>query len=374
MSIIIFIIVLAVLVFVHELGHFLAAKISGIRVDEFALGFPPTLFSKTVGETKYSLNLVPFGGFVKIHGENPDEDSTTGPDASRSFSSKNRFIQAFVLLGGIIFNILFAWIILSIGFTVGMPPLTQEASHSQYIQTSGIEIRSLKAGSPAEMGGFMVGDVIKKITLQTQVLDNPESSEPIQQLIQGSEGKELTFTMSRKGVSKELRVTPSENVVAGKYAIGIEMGQDALVKAPFPISFVEGAKETVNITKMVAAGLSDFVINIFKGKPDYSQVSGPVGIVRVIGSALKLGFSYVVGLTAIISINLAIINLVPFPALDGGRLLFVIIEGIIRRPLPQKFVNYVNIGGFLILILLMVVITGKDLWDVYKTSVFHLGK
>jgi regulator of sigma E protease len=121
MTIIIFIIVLAALVFVHELGHFLAAKSSGIRVDEFGLGFPPKLWSFKKGETTYSLNAIPFGGFVKIFGENPDQESIEGPDKNRSFVHKPKYIQAWVLSAGVIFNILFAWILISIGYMVGMP-------------------------------------------------------------------------------------------------------------------------------------------------------------------------------------------------------------------------------------------------------------
>lgn len=379
MTVIIFLIVLAILVFVHELGHFLAAKMSGIRVDEFALGFPPRLISKKVGETEYSLNLIPFGGYVKIHGENgenPDEPQTA-EQKSRSFVHKNRFIQVWVLIAGIVFNIAFAWIIVSIGLSAGLPPLTEGLVKSQYNVPSGVIISDVSVGSPAEKSGMMVGDRIifasvPGVVGATTTANHPNDPQQIYDLIAASKGKPVEFLVvqgnlasfnskEEKELARKITATPSYDITPDKPVVGIRMYAESKVKVPFPQSFIEGAKVTADMTVETAKGLTHFFGSIFMGTADLSQVSGPVGIATVVGSAWELGITYLVGLTALISINLALINLVPLPALDGGRIVIVIIEGIIRRPLPQKIITFVQVASFFLLILLMVVITVKDI-------------
>ncbi len=388
MTALIFIIVLAVLVFVHELGHFLAAKMSGIRVDEFALGFPPKLFSKKIGETTYSLNMIPFGGFVKIHGENGEsDDDKKDPnyvkDVSRSFIHKNRLTQVWVLIAGIVFNLLFAWLIVSIALSFGFPPTTESLANSEYITHQGVLITSILKNSPAEMAGIKANERIVTVKSGTSTIDHPQTPDAIYDLIRNSNGQQVVFTMLseaniKKGIvfgsdeeaklSVAYRVQPKTGLtgVEDKLAIGVQMFPVSLVKVPFPQSFVEGAKTTYEMTKLTAIGLKDFLGSIFKGKGDLSQVQGPIGIAGVVGNAFSLGFTYLVGLTALISINLALINLVPLPALDGGRILIVLIEGIIRRPLPQKFVVGVQVVSFALLILLMVVVTVKDVANLFK--------
>ncbi|MDO8565520.1 MAG: site-2 protease family protein [bacterium] len=244
MSIIIFLIILSALIIVHELGHFGVAKYFGIRVDEFGLGYPPRakkLFS-WLG-TDFTLNWLPFGGFVKIFGENPTDLETGFP--SDSFQYKNRGIQAAVLVAGVVCNFLFAWLIIASGFTAGLP---------------------------------------------------------------------------------------TSNVF--------------------------------ELTAMTAHGLGAFLLDAIVGQADLSNVIGPVGLVVLVDDVSKLGLQYLLSFTALISLNLSVINLLPLPALDGGRLLFVIIESITRRPIPAKFFNALNATGFALLILLMILVTVHDVRNI----------
>ncbi len=248
LTVVIFLIILAVLVFIHELGHFLAAKISGVRVDEFSLGFPPRIFSKTFGETKYSIGCLPFGGFVKIFGED-------GDIGEKSFAAKSRPIQVFILISGIIGNIILAWILFSSALMFG---------HANFFS-----------------------------------------------------------------------------------------------------ALYDGAKMTLENFSAIVMGLFQIIFDAFRGINDFGELSGPVGIVSLVGQAEKMGLVYVVYFTAFISLNLAIINLVPFPALDGGRILFVIIEAIRRKNISVKVTNAVNTVGFGILVLLLIVVTIKDVLNIF---------
>src|SRR3989344_531186 len=224
MSVLIFLIILAVLVLVHEFGHFIVAKKSGIRVDEFGLGFPPRLFARKFGETLYSVNAIPFGGYVKIFGEDSHSGEVAEGDKSRSFQNKSKWIQASVLVAGVTFNLIFAWLIILLRFIIETPKMPISALIDSFRIT-----------------GFLI--------VETTI------------------------------------------------------------------------------------GLSKFLYHAVPLQADLSQVSGPIGIVSIVSDASSQGFISIISLMALISINLALINLVPFPALDGGRLLFVAIETIIRRPI-----------------------------------------
>lgn len=363
MSIIIFLIVLAALVFVHELGHFLAAKKSGIRVDEFGLGFPPRIVGKKVGETIYSLNAIPFGGFVKIFGENPNEESISGADSSRSLVKKSKPIQVMVLIAGIVFNFLFAWILISISFMSGVAASSEDyAQYASRIQNERVMITSISLESPADKAGLKPGDVIKKIAFDNETYSAPQLSiQNVQNVIDESKGGDITLVYDRGGEEAAANLHAQKGIVENKYAIGIAMDKAGTLSLPVHLAFFEGARLTLHLIKEVAVGLFDFIVEAFRGKADYASVSGPVGIVSMVGDATALGFTYLIMFTALISINLGVINLIPFPALDGGRILFVIIEAIIRRPIKPSVANAVNSVGFVLLLLLMAVVTYKDI-------------
>jgi regulator of sigma E protease len=367
MSIIIFLIILAVLVLVHEFGHFIVAKKSGIRVDEFGLGFPPTLWSIKKGETKYSLNLIPFGGFVKIHGENPDEDSISGPDSGRSFVNKNRAIQAFVLAAGILFNIIFAWLLISISFMSGVT--ASSADYSKYdgrMNGSQVVITSVSENSPAFEAGLKPGELIVKVEGAGKILEAESLTiSNIQSVINVSTSTPIVLTYKKGDSIASSTLTPKAGIIEGRQAIGIGMDNVATLRLPPHLALYEGAKFTTRATGAVASGLYGFITDAFRGDADFSSVSGPVGIVGLVGDATKLGVTYVLMFTALISINLAIINLVPFPALDGGRILFVLIESITRKKIKPQVANTLNAIGFSLLILLMLFVTYKDIMKLF---------
>jgi regulator of sigma E protease len=355
MSIIIFLIILAILVFVHELGHYLAAKGSNVRVDEFAVGFPPKIYSKKVGETKYSLNIIPFGGYVKIHGENPDEESISGADKERSLVNKPKYIQAMVLFAGIFFNIVFAWLLLTGGLLSGLP-MSVEGVNPKYVENARVVLLGILEGSPAERAGLQKGDAIA----------GQNSISSIQETIRNSDGAPVQFTIIRDEEIKEVVVQPERADEQSPYQAGIAMAEIGLYKVPFYLAPYEGIKLTAKSIKDISIGLGNFFGNIFKGEADFSQVTGPVGIVGLVGEAQTFGFVYLLSFTALISLNLALINLVPFPALDGGRLLFVLIEAIKGSRIKPQIANSLNALGFLLLILLMLVITYKDITKIIK--------
>jgi regulator of sigma E protease len=358
MSAILFIVILAVLVFVHELGHFLIAKKAGVRVDEFAVGFPPKLFSFKKGETTYSINLIPFGGYVKIFGEDPNEESTTGKDASRSLVNKPKYIQIAVLIGGILFNILFAWLLISVSLMSGYKMPVESATYP--VTNTKITILSVLENSPAKKAGLMAGDEIILMKEGSSVSITPQEVPDVQKFISESKSK-IQISYERGSEIKTVDVEPVLGITGDNKAIGISMSKVGEVHLSFFKALWEGVKLTYEVIYQTFFGLLDFFGKAFRGKADISQVSGPIGIAGLVGDASSFGFIYLLGFTAFISINLAVINFMPFPALDGGRIFFIIIEAIIRRPISPKILNFVNALGFIFLIGLMLYVTYFDI-------------
>src|SRR3989339_1709093 len=357
MSIIIFIIILAILIFVHELGHFLVAKKSGIRVDEFGLGFPPKIYAKKWRGTTYTLNAIPFGGFVKIFGEDSHSGEISEADKPTSFVYKSKWIQASVLVAGVTFNIIFAWLCVSLGFMIGLPA---GSNYSTFGETQGtaLVITEVRPESPASNAGLASGDIINLASSGGVVLQGETlTSENVRSLISNESTKKIEI-IYRRGESLPTSVS-IEPVGSGgeKKMIGIGMDNMGILKLAPHLALLEGVRTTWLLTKATTVGLVGFLWDAVTLKSDFSQVAGPVGIAKVVGEANNLGFVYLLSLIALISINLAIINLLPFPALDGGRLLFVAIEAVIRRPINPKIANTLNLLGFAFLMLLMLTIT-----------------
>lgn len=358
MSVILFIIILALLILVHELGHFLAAKRAGVRVDEFGIGFPPRLFQRKIGETVYSINAFPIGGFVKIFGEDPDKESIEGVDAGRSISRKPRLVQAWIISAGVIFNLILAWILISAGFMIGLPYSAEDSKYSARIEDSRLTITRILPLSPAESAGLSGGDVIVKLSSGKDVVNNP-SAITAQNFIGSHE--EVEVTVRRGNEVKTVIVDAAEGLVNGKRAIGVSLDSVGTLKLPPHEAVVMGFTTTVFLTHAMTVGILEFFKNVFIGQGSLAGIAGPVGIVGIVQDASGLGFVHVLTLTAIISINLAIINLLPFPALDGGRLLFLGIEAIKRSPIKPSIVNTINGIGFLILVAFMVFVTFHDI-------------
>lgn len=362
MNVIIFFIILLVLVIAHEFGHFFAAKKFGIRVDEFGFGFPPKIAGIKKGETEYTFNALPFGGFVKIFGENPDEDSLNGPDKDRSFVNKPRWKQAIVLFAGVFANFVVAWLLFSVGFMSGLPTSVDSVKPGDKLTDVNLVVVSVAPNTPAEEGGLMSGDKIISVKSGEQVL-SPINTDTMKKFIVAHDKKEINISYQR-GKTETLvdtKVTPKKVSSEGDPMIGISMDEIGISKLSFFGSLGEGMKLTWNVTKATVSGLYDLIRDGIMGKGSFASVTGPVGMVGIVGDAYDFGFVYLLSFAALISINLAVINLIPFPALDGGRLFFLLIEKIKGSRISTNFANIANTIGFAILILLMLVITYKDI-------------
>lgn len=368
MEILIFVLVLVALILVHEFGHFVAAKIAGMRVDEFGLGYPPRAAKLgTWGETEITLNWLPFGGFVKIFGEDGLEDEHTRPKASRAFASKPRYAQAIVLVAGIAMNLVFAFVLLTWALAAGTPrALTpDEVTHATNVE---LTVASVLAGSPAALAGVVPGDEI--LSAEDGHFDY-SGADPaaFSSFVTRGEGN-TTIALKLKdptGAERTVYARPIQGLVVSdptRYALGVDIAPVGVVPVSLAAAIPEGALLTWNATVLTAQGLVTFFAGIFTLHANLADVSGPVGIAGAVGSAAKTGLGDLLSLTALISINLALINLIPVPALDGGRLLFVLIEAVIRRPIKPAIAQTVNAIGFALLILLMVVVTAHDIFKI----------
>lgn len=361
MNIIIFIIILLVLVLVHEFGHFFTAKRFGIRVDEFGFGFPPKLFGVKKGETEYTFNLFPLGGFVKIFGENPDEENTNGSDKERSFVNKPAWQQAVVLFAGVFANFLLAWLLFSVGFMSGLPTSVGSERAGYALQDIHLVVISVLPNSPAEKAGLKIGDKIVNIKRGTD-FTTYVSSETVKSIVVASEGREVDigYLRGKDTTINTAKIIPIKNLTSNEPYIGISMDQIGTAQLPFFPALWEGLRLDWSMVKGTFLGLYTLIAEGLRGKGSLSAVTGPVGMVGIVGDAYKFGFIYLLSFTALISVNLAIINLLPFPALDGGRLLFLLIEKIKGSRINPKAANIANMIGFSILIFLMLLITYHD--------------
>jgi len=365
MNIIIFILVLGILIFVHELGHFLFAKLFKIRVDEFGFGYPPKMFQfGTFKGTKLTMNWIPFGGFVKIFGENDDGTELSDEEKKVSLIHKPRWQQLLVMLGGILFNVIFAWLLFSGLYMSGVTAPISNAPENYQFEETRLIVSGILADAPADVSGLMSGDEIKEYYNQRETVtvvdeDITDVAAFIDQT--GQNDDDIGFVILRGDDLEIVTVTPKEGVVPEKHGIGINLERVGNLKLPVHQALWYGAKNTWAYTKAISVGFWQLIT----GSIALDNVSGPVGIVKQIGDASAIGFAYLVSFTALLSLNLAVLNLIPFPALDGGRILIIIIESIIRKRLKPLVVNWINTIGFFALILLMILVTVKDVINLF---------
>ncbi len=350
-TVLIFIIVLGVLVFVHEFGHFITAKKMGMKVEEFGFGFPPRIWGKKGKDgVFYSINWIPLGGFVKIKGE--DGENRDDPD---SFASKKAWRRALVLVAGVAMNFLLCAFLLSLGFAIGLPQAVDQTALDQgLVKDYKVQVVSVLDDKPAQEAGIKVGDILLSV-------DGQE--------VKGV-NKLLTYTSSKIGQTLDYKIQRDGEVLDknievvdigdGKAGVGIGLVETGVVSYPLPQAVWQGIKLTGFLTKEIVFAFGNVLKNLVIGKPVGVQVSGPVGIAVLTGQVARLGFIYVLQFTALLSLNLAIINFIPFPALDGGRLLFLLIEKIRRKPISQKIESIIHTVGFTVLMVLVLIITFQD--------------
>jgi len=324
------IIILCILIFVHELGHFVAAKLSNVRVNEFALGMGPAFFKKKRGETQYSLRVLPIGGFCAMEGEDG------GSDDSRSFEKKPAHIRAIILVAGSFMNVVLAILIMSGMFFFGAAPTT--------------EIREVGVGSPAQAAGMLPGDRIVSIDgveirewqdIVTQITNTEKDSVAIGIV---RDGRELTL---------QTNIITGED---GRRVIGIVPDSTLSLTNPF-IALALGAEASYHmLTNMI-----EIVGQLFTGGVPASDLVGPIGIAYIVEDTARMGMRPLLFLVALISLNLAIVNLLPFPALDGGRLLFLGIRKITGRAISDTMEGRIHLIGMILLLALMLYVTWNDI-------------
>ncbi len=354
LTIVVFILVFSLIVFVHEVGHFVMAKRAGIKVEEFGLGFPPRVFSYKKGETVYSLNLFPIGGFVKIHGE--DGKKKDDPDKERAFYSKSIWTRAKILTAGVAMNFLLAAVLLSLGYWIGLPAITGD---DQTVDAK-IQIADVVSASPADQAGIKMGDTISAFKLGQETINISNISQ-MQEFVDEHRGEEIIVVINRGNQVLEKNITPRVVHSETEGPLGVGLVKTAIVSYPWYKALYKGFLSTIQLTYMIVIALGTLLWHLVMSGKLAMEVAGPVGIFDLTNQATHLGFIYILQLTAILNIHLAIINILPFPALDGGRLLFLAIEKIKGSPVSGKIEGIVHTSGFALLILLMIAVTWQDI-------------
>lgn len=340
MSAIILIIGISVLILLHEAGHFFAAKHYGIKVEEFGFGFPPRLFAKKKGETTYSFNLLPFGGFVRLYGESAAHlAGEKDINKKRSFTHQSSWRRFVVIAAGIAINFLLGWIIISSVYMIG-------AKES-------IVVAQVLENSPAETAGIEVGDEVIGYTLASDFIEN----------IKAQGGSESNVTVRRNGEELSFSLTPRQDpeIIAKEGAIGVALTEAGFPRLPFFEALWEGLIVSLNIMAQILKALWILVAGIFTTGAIAEGVVGPVGIFGLANDLGSLGAVYVLQLVGLISLNLAILNALPIPALDGGRIFFIILEKLKGSKLNANRELIANGIGFALLLLLMIAITIRDI-------------
>ncbi len=359
LTIIIAFISLIGLIVLHELGHFLLAKKFGVKVEEFGIGYPPRLFGKKIGETIYSLNLLPFGAFVKIYGqEERIEDS-------RSFSAKPFYQKSLIILGGVAIFWIVSAILLSIVMGIGVPSAISD-EEAGILKDPRVQIAAVASESPAEAAQLKIGDTISGLKFENEELEINKVGE-IQEFTQAHKGEEVILIIQRGDEILNVSLIPRVSFPEGEGPMGIVLVRTALKSYPWYIAPVEGVKATGTLTVAVVRGWGMVFSSLFQGKgvPPGVEIGGPVRIFELFVDVGALGASYFLQFIALISISLALINILPIPALDGGWFLFLVIERLKGKPLNDKIVQKVSATFFFLLIALMIWITIKDIIRIF---------
>lgn len=352
-SILVFIIILSILVLVHELGHFISAKRHGIKVEEFGFGYPPRVWGIKRGETIYSLNLLPFGGFVRMMGEDSQEQLEKGADVKRAFFSQKKVTRVIVLMAGVTMNFLLGVVIFGAIYTkLGIPEPVNYLTVNQIAQ-----------GSPAEKAGLKLNDKI----VGAEGIDWPENKENLTvefvEQINQKKGETVVLYLE-DGQRLELVPRIDEETPEGEGALGVVISNVDFVAYPYwqrPFRGMWlGIQEALAWGREIVVSLGQLFVRLFAGEVP-KDVAGPVGIYQISKSASDQGWLASLQFMAILSINLSILNLLPLPALDGGRLVFVMIEAITRKRVKPQVEQTIHLIGIALLLGLMVLVTINDI-------------
>ncbi len=349
--VLIVIIGLSLLILGHEAGHFAVAKLFGLKVDEFGFGFPPRAFAKKRGETEYSLNWLPFGGFVRIAGENGEfglenESATAATtsittDKNHLFFAQPAWKKSLVILAGVTVNFIIGWFLISAVLMVGVP--------------KALIISDVQPNSPAAQIGIQPGDIVKNYTI----------AKDFTSFINEHRGQLINLEIKRGDQDLSLPVVPRVQTKPGEGAVGVILVEGGEDKRGVFAALGEGLRRAVLISGLTFQSLYELIKTLFFKGALLPGVVGPVGIFLVAAETGKIGLIYLVQLISLISLNLAVINLIPFPALDGGRFVMILVEKIKGSPISKKTEVAVNALGFLFLIFLMIVLTARDVGKLF---------
>lgn len=377
LTILLFIAILSLLVLVHEAGHFFTARHFGCKVEEFGFGLPPRLFgfrrrSREAGKSEegtiYSLNALPFGGFVKIKGE--DGESQLDQD---SFAHKKAWQRGVILSAGVVMNIVLAVVLLSLGYIFGVPQVIGEESKFASVKDHKIQVIEVMDESPAALAGIKMGDVIsgydncpgcvyKMRVPDEDVLVVFQNIEEVRTYLGENVDKEVALYIQSDGedTARFLTVQPKFLEETQRGGIGVGLIETGLVRYPFYIAPLKGLEEAASLTKQIILAFGGILKDLLTERKVGVEVTGPVGIAILTGKVAHEGILYLMYFTALLSLNLAVINFLPIPALDGGRFLFLLIEKIRGRPMDRRIEGAVHTLGFFLLITLVMVVTVKD--------------
>ena len=352
LTILIFVLILSVLVMVHEVGHFVMARKFGMKVEEFGFGFPPRLWSWKKDDTVYSINWIPIGGFVKIKGE-----SGENADDQDSFAAKKIWQRLIVLVAGVTMNFILAAVLLTVGFALGLPSVIDETlPASARISSEEMRIMNVAQDSPASRAAIEIGDVL--VSMNKLVF---EQAKDVQTYIGEREYQGVMLLMKKENGDIFKKKLLSEDIASVNiHGVGVGVIQTGIVSYPIHLAFVNGVVATGQFTWEVLRAFGDLLVNLVREQKAGMELSGPVGIAVLTGKMAALGFAHLIQFAALLSINLAVINILPFPALDGGRVLFLFFEKVRGKAVDTKLEAIVHNLGFLFLMALIVLVTYGD--------------
>ncbi len=352
LTILLFIVILGVLVFIHEYGHFSSARRLGVDVEEFGFGFPPRLFGIRRGTTIYSINSIPFGGFVRLRGENGD-----GALDQRSFASQRVWKRLVILLSGVGMNILLAALLFSFVFSLGVPTVLDDSSipGGGRVVDRKVQIVGIVGDSPAAQAGLAGGDAILEIGERPvhTVSDVTES-------LRGRLNQATELRIQRGDEQLRYSLTPAQLEGSDEPRLGVSLAETGFVSYPWYTSLWLGPWYAIKMLGVIFASLGTLVVNLIQQGQVSGDVTGPIGIAVVTGQVIDLGFIYILQFAALLSLSLAAMNVLPIPALDGGRALFVVIEKIRGRAMSAKVEGLIHTIGFYALLLFIAVISYRD--------------